>query len=61
MRKPATEAGVDRHDFLAASTPGAIALGVSSFPLGVHAAGTDTIKIGMIGSGDRCTGAAVQS
>jgi myo-inositol 2-dehydrogenase / D-chiro-inositol 1-dehydrogenase len=61
MRKPATEAGVDRRDFLAASTTGAIALGVSSFPSGVHAAGTDTIKIGMIGSGDRCTGAAVQA
>src|SRR5271157_5251139 len=61
MRKPRTEAGVDRRDFLAASTTGAIALGVSSFPSGVHAAGTDTIKIGMIGSGDRCTGAAVQA
>ena len=61
MRKPATHAGLDRRDFLAASTTGAIALGVSSFPSGVHAAGTDTIKVGMIGCGDRCTGAAVQA
>ena len=61
MRKPTTKTGVDRRDFLAATTTGAIALGVSAFPSGVHAAGTDTIKIGMIGCGDRCTGAAVQA
>jgi myo-inositol 2-dehydrogenase / D-chiro-inositol 1-dehydrogenase len=61
MRHPATDAGANRRDFLAASATGAIALGSGAFPSGVHAAGRDAIKIGMIGCGDRCTGAAFQA
>ena len=59
MRQSATEAGTNRRDFLTASATGAVALGALPFPSGVHAAGSDTIKIGMIGCGDRCTGCGV--
>ena len=61
MRQPATDAGANRRDFLAASTTGAIALGTGAFASGVHAAGAGTIKIGMIGCGERCSGAAFQA
>ncbi len=52
-----------RRDFLKSSAMlgtvgGAASLGISS---GVFAAGTDTIKVGMIGCGGRCTGAAHQA
>jgi myo-inositol 2-dehydrogenase/D-chiro-inositol 1-dehydrogenase len=61
MRQGASEAGANRRDFLSASATGTIALGALSIPPGVHAAGRDAIKIGMIGCGDRCTGAAFQA
>jgi predicted dehydrogenase len=61
MRQAANEAGANRRDFLAATATGAMALGVSSIPPGVHAAGRGAIKIGMIGCGERCTGAAFQA
>jgi len=34
---------------------------LSAAPVGVHAAGGDTIRIGMIGCGGRCTEAATQA
>ncbi len=50
-----------RRDFLKASATGVAALGGLSIARSAHAAGSDTVKIGMIGSGGRCSGAAAQS
>jgi predicted dehydrogenase len=48
-----------RRDFLKAS--GAAALGGLSLARSAHAAGSQEIKIGMIGCGGRCSGAAAQA
>jgi predicted dehydrogenase len=59
--KPSTStpsAGATRRDFLAAAAAGAVALGSAPF---VHAAGSDTLRIGLIGCGGRGTGAATQA
>jgi predicted dehydrogenase len=53
-----TSSGASRREFLAAAAAGAVAL--SSTPL-VHANGTDTLRIGLIGCGGRGTGAATQA
>jgi len=50
-----------RRDFLRASATGAAALGGLSIARGAHAAGDEVIRIGMIGCGGRCSGAAAQS
>lgn len=50
-----------RRDFLKKSAAGAAALGGLSIARGAHAAGDETIKIGMIGCGGRCSGAANES
>jgi predicted dehydrogenase len=52
-----------RRTFLKTSAAGVstIALGEMALPRSVHAAGSDVIKIGMIGCGSRCPGAAVQA
>ena len=50
-----------RRDFLKATAAGAAAAGGISIARGAHAAGDETIKIGMIGCGGRCSGAAAQS
>ncbi|MBN2137547.1 MAG: Gfo/Idh/MocA family oxidoreductase [Sedimentisphaerales bacterium] len=52
-----------RRDFLKASTVAASAAVTGSFALqsALFAAGTDTIRVGMIGCGGRCTGAAAQA
>ncbi|HOW73578.1 MAG TPA: Gfo/Idh/MocA family oxidoreductase [Phycisphaerae bacterium] len=47
-----------RRDLLKISAAGAATLSMASH---VHAAGDETIRIGMIGSGGRCTDAAAQS
>lgn len=47
-----------RRDFIAAS---AAAAGALVTPPSLHAAGSDTLKVGLIGCGDRGTGAAVQA
>lgn len=50
-----------RRDFLKRSSAGAAALGGLALARSVHAAGDETVKIGMIGCGGRCSGAAGQS
>ncbi len=50
-----------RRDFLKASAAGAAALGGLSLARGAHAAGKEVVKIGMIGCGGRCSGAAAES
>ena len=52
------ESSVTRRDFVKAATAASIA---AAFPasFGVHAAGSDTIKVGVIGCGGRGTGAAI--
>ncbi len=47
-----------RRDFLKASATGAATLGGLSLARSAHAAGDQQIKIGMIGCGGRCSGAA---
>jgi len=50
-----------RRDFLKTSAGGAAALGGLALARGAHAAGNETVRIGMIGAGGRCSGAAAQS
>lgn len=50
-----------RRDFLRVSAAGVSAAGVLSLARSVHATGDGTIRIGMIGCGGRCTGAAAQA
>ncbi|MFA6240133.1 MAG: Gfo/Idh/MocA family oxidoreductase [Candidatus Hydrogenedentales bacterium] len=55
--------GTTRRDFLKSSAVLASAVAAGAHTLGsrVYAAGSDTIRVGMIGCGGRCTGAAVQA
>jgi predicted dehydrogenase len=55
----ATPAGATRRDFLVASAAAAASL-AASVP-NVHAAGSDVLKVGLIGCGSRGTGAATQA
>lgn len=50
-----------RRGFLKTTAAGALALGPLTIARSAHAAGDETIRIGMIGCGGRCTGAAAQS
>ncbi len=50
-----------RRDFLKRSAAGVAALASIPVARGAHAAGEETIRIGMIGCGGRCSGAAAQS
>jgi myo-inositol 2-dehydrogenase/D-chiro-inositol 1-dehydrogenase len=50
-----------RRDFLTTSIAGAAAATGLSLARSAHAAGNETIKIGMIGCGGRCSGAAGES
>ena len=56
-----TRPKTNRRDFLKASAAGAAAIGGLSVARGAHAAGDEVVKIGMIGCGGRCSGAAAQS
>ncbi|MCP3918946.1 MAG: Gfo/Idh/MocA family oxidoreductase [bacterium] len=49
-----------RRDFLKTSAAGAASLGGLSLAQAAHAAGSDVIRVGMIGCGGRCSGAAAQ-
>ena len=63
MSKGASSDGqgkASRRDFLKASTAGALAGGLG-IARGAHAAGSDEIKVALIGCGGRGTGAAVQA
>jgi len=53
--------GGTRREFLKLSAAGAAALGGLSIARGAHAAGPEVVKIGMIGCGGRCSGAASES
>ncbi len=50
-----------RRDFLKLSAAAAAGASTLSVAAGAHAAGNETIRIGMIGCGGRCTGAAGES
>ena len=50
-----------RRDFLKASAAGAATIAGLSIARSAHAAGDETVKIGMIGCGGRCSGAAAES
>jgi predicted dehydrogenase len=57
------DAGTTRRDFLKASTVAASAAVTGTLGIGnsVYAAGSDKLRIGMVGCGGRCTGAAAQA
>jgi predicted dehydrogenase len=59
--KTQTTATSNRRDFLKLSASGAAALGGLSLVRSAHGAGDDTIKIGMVGCGGRCAGAALNA
>ena len=50
-----------RREFLKTSAAGAAALAGLSLARSAHAAGKEEVKIGMIGCGGRCSGAAAES
>ncbi len=50
-----------RRDFLKTSALGAVAVGGLSVERSAHAAGSDVIRIGMVGCGGRCSGAAANA
>ena len=60
-RDSSAQRRANRRDFLKASAAGAAVLGGLSLARSAHAAGTGTIKIGMIGCGGRCAGAASEA
>lgn len=62
MTQNTTQRGLSRREFVAktALAGGAAALGLA-LERGVHAAGSDVIKVGMIGCGGRCSGAAAEA
>jgi len=57
-RQNTTSKGVSRREFLKASTASAAALAGAGLDRVAYAGASDTIRIGMIGAGGRCTGAA---
>ena len=61
--KPAGAEGSSRRDFLRTSAAAASGAALANVALnqGLYAAGSDVIKIGMVGCGGRCTGAAVNA
>ncbi|HPD15566.1 MAG TPA: Gfo/Idh/MocA family oxidoreductase [Planctomycetota bacterium] len=63
MRAASTSKRASRRDFLKTSavTASGAALAGLAAPVGAYAQGNDTIKIGMIGAGGRCTGAAMDA
>ncbi len=50
-----------RRQFLQTSAATAAVLGTMSFPQAAHAAGTDTLKVGLVGCGGRGTAAAIDA
>src|SRR5262245_13432006 len=61
---PSKSSTANRREFLRTSTvaaAGSAVIGGLSFAQNAHAAGSDTLKIGLVGCGDRGTGAAVNA
>ena len=56
-----TSPSTNRRDFLKMSAAGTVALSSLALARSAHAAGDEVIKIGMIGCGGRCSGAAAES
>ncbi|MGO8697672.1 MAG: Gfo/Idh/MocA family protein [Limisphaerales bacterium] len=63
MKPPSSPNQLNRRDFLKTSTvaASAAALGTLEVSRSAHAQGSDVIKVGMIGCGGRCAGAAVEA
>jgi len=61
QHKPASRNGCSRRQFLAASAAAGAALGTLPLARSAHAAGTDVIKVGLIGCGGRGSGAAANA
>jgi len=60
--QPAPDSAPSRRDFMKTTGLAAAAAAVPlSVPAGVHAAGSDVLKIGLVGCGGRGTGAAAQA
>jgi predicted dehydrogenase len=63
MKPASSQSEPSRRDFIAATAAGAVALTSISNPInaGVFAAGSDRLKVGLVGCGGRGTGAAEQA
>ena len=63
LNKSSKDAGTTRRNFLKASTVAASAAVTGVIPIGnsIYASGSNIIRVGMIGCGGRCTGAAAQA
>lgn len=61
MRDPKTTANMSRRDFLQKGALASTAVAGLSLAQSVHAAGSDVIRIGMVGCGGRCSGAAADA
>ena len=62
MSEPKTKKRASRRDFLkTTAASGAAMVGGLSLVRGAHAAGTEEIRVGMIGCGGRCSGAAASA
>src|SRR5947209_20564384 len=61
MDSKKTDAALSRRDFVKYSTAAIGAAAVAAAPSFVHAAGSDTLKVGLIGCGGRGGGAAQQA
>ena len=62
--KPTSSQNPSRRDFLkrgAAAAAVGLSAGAASRTMGFHAAGSDTLRVGLIGCGGRGTGAAAQA
>src|SRR5262249_56497202 len=58
---PSSAPGATRRDFLAGAAATAAGATLASLAPNVHAAGSDMLRIGLIGCGSRGTGAAEQA
>lgn len=61
MSETISRSATSRRYFLKAATAGAATAGALSLQRSVHAAGKQEIRIGMLGCGGRCSGAAAQA
>ncbi len=61
LRSSVGAAGSKRRDFLRSAALGGIAAASLSLSRSAHAAGSDVIRIGMVGAGGRCAGAAADA
>jgi predicted dehydrogenase len=61
LTQPTSPAGASRREFLTTSAAAVAGAGLAALTPAVHAAGSDVLRVGLIGCGGRGTGAASQA